>query len=86
MTRPLSHPLPAPSGSGDWMQDRLTEARGILADATQHKDTLVILACRTVLGLTDDAAECEDALELWRLLDRRPLHAIAEVSAKGGAA
>ena len=86
MTRPLSHPLPAPPGSGDWMQDRLTEARGILADATQHRDTLVILACRTVVGLTDDAAERDDALELWRLLDRRPLHAIADAYAKGGPA
>ncbi|WP_323033672.1 hypothetical protein [Paracoccus sp. (in: a-proteobacteria)] len=83
----LSHPLvPAPS-SGDWMQDRLTEARGVLADTTQHPESLVILAARVVVGQTHDASECADAIDLLRLLDRRPLHAIAAAAfPKGGAA
>lgn len=87
MTAPLSHPLvPAPT-TGDWMQDRLTEARGVLADTTQHPDSLIILAARVVIGQTDDASECADAIDLLRLLDRRPLHAIAAAAfPKGGAA
>jgi hypothetical protein len=83
----LPHPHTATPGSSDWMYDRLTEARGVLADTTQHPDTLIILAARVVIGQTDDARECSDALDLLRLLDRRPLHAIAAAAfLKGGAA
>ena len=88
MNAPLPHP-PATSTTptGDWMHDRLTEARGVLADTTQHPDSLVILAARVVVGQTDDARECGDAIDLLRLLDRRPLHAIAAAAfPKGGAA
>uniref|UniRef100_UPI004047893C hypothetical protein n=1 Tax=Yoonia sp. TaxID=2212373 RepID=UPI004047893C len=83
----LSQPLvPAPT-TGDWMHDRLTEARGVLADTTRHPDSLVILAARVVVGQTGDAGECADAIDLLRLLDRRPLHAIAAAAfPKGGAA
>ena len=80
-------PVILSSVSGDWMHDRLTEARGVLADTTQHPESLVILAARVVVGQTDDARECGDALEVLRLLDRRPLHAIAAAAfPKGGAA
>jgi len=77
MNSALPHPLLPPLTTADWMHDRLTEARGILADTTQHPDTLVILAARVVVGQTDDAAECRDALEVLRRLDRRPLRDIA---------
>jgi hypothetical protein len=70
--------------TGDWMLDRLTEARGVLADTTQHPESLVILAARVVVGQTDDARECGDAIELLRLLDRRPLHAIAAAAFPNG--
>lgn len=88
MNAPMPHPPLVPtSGSGDWMHDRLTEARGVLADTTRHPDSLVILAARVVVGQTDDARECGDALDVLRLLDRRPLHAIAAAAfPKGGAA
>ncbi len=87
MTAPLSHPAITTSVTGDWMQDRLTEARGVLADTTQHPESLVILAARVVIGQTDDASECGDAIDLLRLLDRRPLHFIAAAAfPKGGAA
>jgi len=87
MTAPLPHPLvPAPS-TGDWLHDRLTEARGVLADTTQHPESLVILAARVVVSQTGDASECSDAIDLLRLLDRRPLHAVAAAAfPKGGAA
>jgi hypothetical protein len=88
MTSLLPNPPVIPtSTTGDWMHDRLTEARGVLADTTQHPDSLVILAARVVVGQSDDARECGDALEVLRLLDRRPLHAIAAAAfPKGGAA
>jgi len=87
MTHALSHPLLAPPTIGDWMLDRLTEARGVLADTTQHPESLIILAARVVVGQTDDARECADAIDLLRLLDRRPLHTIpAAAFPKGGAA
>jgi hypothetical protein len=83
----LTHPLVAAPSTGDWMHDRLTEARGVLADTTQHPDTLVILAARVVVGQTDDARECSDALDLLRLLDRRPLRVVAAAAfPKGGTA
>ena len=87
MTAPLIHPLLTDSGVGDWMIDRLTEARGILADTAHHPESLVILAARVVAGQTDSASECADALDLLCQLDRRPLHAIAAAAfPKGGAA
>ena len=87
MSQPLTQPIAVTSSASDWMQDRLTEARGILADVPQHPETLVILACRVVAAQTDDANECTDAVELLRFLDRRPLHAIAAaVFPNGGAA
>ena len=87
MNAPLAHPLIRTFGTGDWIQDRLAEARGILADTTQHPDSLVILSARVVVGQTDDAGECADAVDLLRQLDRRPLHAIAAAAfPKGGAA
>ena len=86
MNLPLSHPPAVNSGLGDWMQERLIEARGILVDAPRHPDSLVILAARVVAGQTDCASECADAVDLLRLLDRRPLHAIAAAALPNGGA
>jgi hypothetical protein len=87
MTSLLSHPLVIPtSATVDWMHDRLTEARSVLADTAQHPESLVILAARVVVGQTDDARECGDAIDLLRLLDRRPLHAIAAAAFPNGGA
>ena len=87
MKQVLSHPSVFPtSGTRDWMLDRLTEARGILADVPQHPETLVILACRVVAGQTNDASECADAVELLRFLDRCPLQAIAAAAFPNGGA
>jgi hypothetical protein len=87
LTHVLSHPLIAAPTTGDWMHERLTEARGVLADTMQHPESLVILAARVVVGQTGDAGECADANNLLRLLDRRPLHVIAAAAfPKGGVA
>lgn len=83
----VSHPLIASPGHIDWMRDRLVEARRILVDAPRHPDSLVILAARLVAGQTDSPIECAEAIDLWRRLDRRPLHAIAAAAFPiGGAA
>ena len=87
MNQSLTQPIAVTSSACDWMHDRLTEARGILADVPRHTETLVILACRVVAEQTNDASECADAVELLRQLDRRPLHFIAAAAAfpNGGA-
>ena len=87
MNQDLSHPPVIPTyDSSDWMYDRLTEARGILADVPQHPETLVILAARVVAGQTNDASECADAVELLRFLDRRSLQAMAAAAFPNGCA
>ena len=86
MTAPFAHPLIAATSTGDWMQDRLTEARGVLADTTQHPDSLVILAARVIAGQTDSASECADAIDLLCQLDRRPLHVLAAAAFPNGGA
>ena len=88
MTSLMSHPPVIPtSPTGDWMHDRLTEARGILADATRHPSSLVIIAARVVVGLTGDSAECAEAIDMLRARDPRPLHVVAAATfANGGAA
>jgi hypothetical protein len=82
----LSHPTFAASASCGWIQKRLTEARAILVEAPLHPDSLVILAARVVAGRTASAIECADAVDLWRQLDRRPLHAIAAAAFPNGGA
>ena len=87
MNQLLTHRMDDTRGASDWMQDRLSEARGILLDTPQHPDTLVILAARVVAGQTDSAHECAEAVDLLCKLDRRPLHAVAAAAfPKGGAA
>ena len=86
MNAPLSHPLGSASVAGDWMQDRLIEARGILSDASLHPASLIILAARVVAGQTGCACECADAIDLLRQLDRRPLHAVAAAAFPNGGA
>ena len=86
MNEPLTQPIAVTSSASDWMLDRLTEARGILADVPQHPETLVILACRVVAEQTNDAGEGAEAVELLRFLDRCPLHASAAAAFPNGGA
>ena len=86
MNQPLTQPIAVTSSASDWRLDRLTEARGILADVPRHPETLVILACRVVVAQTNDTSECADAVELLRFLDRRPLHTVAVAAFPNGGA
>ena len=51
-----------------WQQDRLIEARGVLADFAHHPDTLVVLACRVICTHSSNSIELADALGVSRLL------------------
>jgi hypothetical protein len=57
-----------------WHQERLTEARGIVADIGHHPDTLVLLACRAICTHSTEASERADALGLIGLLEARTPH------------
>jgi len=52
----------------EWYQDRLSEARGIVADVAHHPDTLVLLACRVICAHCLDPLERVEALGLMRVL------------------
>ena len=86
MTRVLPPLPPAAPRSGDWIQERLTEARGILADAARYPSSLVIIAARVVVGLTGDSVESTEAIDILRARDPRPLHAIATAAPQNGGA
>ena len=68
-----------------WRQERLTEARGVLADIAHHPDTLVLLACQVICAHTPDPDECTNALGVMRLLSKHPQE-VAGVAPNGGAA
>lgn len=54
----------------DWQDDRLAEARGILADAPHHPDTRVILAARVIARLAGDPNERAEAQGFLEIMDR----------------
>jgi hypothetical protein len=60
-----------------WHQERLTEARGIVADIAHHPDTLVLLACRAICTHSADAGERDDALGLIGLLEAPTPHSLS---------
>jgi hypothetical protein len=71
---PATETPSAPIGTAHshWRQERLHEARGILADIAHNPDTLVVLACRVVCGCSPEAKERGDALGVIRLLSTHP--------------
>lgn len=80
---PIRQITPA-AGFDQWHRDRLTEARGILADAARHPSSLVIIAARVVVGLTGNSAECAEAIDFWRVRDPQTLPAIAATAPTTG--
>ena len=63
----------------DWPAQRLTEARGIVADFVHHPDSLIILACRAIATHSPEPQEGREALALTGLLI-----AVSNRKAKGG--
>ena len=68
-----------------WCQERLIEARSILADIAHHPDTLVLLACQVISTHGTDPVERADALGVVRLLNVHPSEGV-NASPKGGVA
>ena len=60
----------------DWIEERLREARIVVADVVHHSDHLQRLACNVLIQHGKTAAEREDARILLVVLDARsPLRA-----------
>jgi len=59
---------------GDWRNDRLAEARAVIADIAHHSDPLIRLACNVLVAHGETAAEREEARVLLVVVDaRRPI-------------
>ena len=59
----------------DWIDERLREARIVVADVVHHSDHLIRMACKVLVQHGDTAAEREDARILLVILDARsPRH------------
>jgi hypothetical protein len=57
-----------------WQQDRLAEARAVIADVAHHSDQLVSLACTVLASHGESVAERRDARALLFVIDaRRPI-------------
>ena len=83
--RPTIHPMPL-TRFDQWRQDRLIEARSILADATHHTDSLAILAARVISSHTDDPVEYAEATDLWRLFERGSFQTLRAADLRNGGA
>ena len=55
----------------DWVEERLREARIVVADVVHHSDHLQRLACNVLIQHGKTAAEREDARILLVVLDAR---------------
>ena len=52
----------------DWREERLRDARSVLADIANHPSSLVLLACRVVVVHSRERIKIEDAEETAALL------------------
>ena len=65
----------------DWIQERLREARIVVADVVNHSDPLIRLACTMLVQHGESPAEREDARILLVVLDARsPARAVRHQS------
>ena len=73
----MSIPLPFRKPSArdrarqDWIDERLREARIVVADVASHSDHLIRLACNVLIQHGETATEREDARILLVVLDAR---------------
>ena len=58
----------------DWPQDRLAEARAVIADVAHHSDHLIRLACKVLAAHGENDGERKDTCALLLVIDaRRPV-------------
>jgi hypothetical protein len=55
----------------DWIDERLHEARIVVADVVHHSDHLLRIACKVLLQHGETPEECEDARILLVILDAK---------------
>ena len=55
----------------DWIDERLYEARIVVADVVHHSDHLLRIACKVLVQHGETSAEREDARILLVVLDAR---------------
>ena len=73
----MSIPLPFRKNRGrdqvrqDWIEERLREARIVVADVVNHSDHLIRLACNVLVQHGQTPEEREDARILLVVLDAR---------------
>lgn len=68
-----------------WPNDRLTEARAVIADVVHHSDHLIRIACNVLVAHGESSAEREDARRLLVIIDaRRPIRTAQREDAAGG--
>lgn len=73
----MSFPLPFRKNRGrdqvrqDWIDERLREARVVVADVVNHSDHLIRLACNVLVQHGQTPEEREDARILLVVLDAR---------------
>jgi hypothetical protein len=66
--------LHRPAQDDSWPNDRVREARAVIADVAHHSDHLIRLACDVLVRHGESAAERRDARALLFVVDgRRPL-------------
>jgi hypothetical protein len=84
---PATETPSAPKGTAHshWRQERMLEARGVLADIAHHPDSLVVLACQVICAHSPEPGERADALGVLHLLSAHPPET-ASAAPNGGAA
>jgi hypothetical protein len=55
----------------DWIEERLREARGVVADVAHHSDHLIRTACNVLVQHGETGEEREDARILLVVLDAK---------------
>jgi len=55
----------------DWVEERLREARIVVADVAHHSDHLLRMACKVLVQHGQTPEECKDARILLVILDAK---------------
>ena len=67
----LRKPSPREGARQDWIEERLREARIVMADVVQHSDHLLRLACNVLVLHGETDQERKDARILLVIFDAR---------------
>jgi len=68
---PFRRPRPCDQLRQDWIEERLREARAVIADVAHHSDHLVRLACTVLTRHGETEEERRDARALLFVIEAR---------------